>query len=142
MNAISAIIIAVIVVAAVFAARHMMSVYFGKTSCCGSGSDSHGGARGRKERKAAARAQQVVVTDTDEGHYPYREELTIGGMTCEHCQHTVEGAINALPGLWATVDLGSRTATVRGKSAIDLSAVEQAVGNVGYYVIHQPRMSA
>ena len=40
----------------------------------------------------AARRPKVVVADTDESHYPYREELLIGGMSCDGCARNVTNA--------------------------------------------------
>lgn len=79
--------------------------------------------------------QQAEVADTDCSHYPYAEEFLIGGMSCEGCARRVEGAIDALDDVWATVDLREHTARVLGKTPIDRPAVEAAVKGAGYYVM-------
>lgn len=58
-------------------------------------------------------------------------ELTITGMTCDHCQHAVKGALESVEGVQsAQVDLATGTAQVDGNA--DLSALVQAVEEEGY----------
>ena len=120
------VLLLVILVLFVFALKRAANVFGGKSDC-------HGGG-GPKAKKVKA----VIVEDTDESHYPYRLELTIGGMTCDHCSQTVEYAINALSGMWARVDLSSRKAVILGKEPIEQNAVESAIEDAGYYVVRQP----
>ncbi len=131
-NAQTIIVLAVIAVLFVFALKHAVNVFGGKTSSCHGGG---GTARGK-------RIKAVTVEDTDESHYPYRTELTVGGMTCDHCRQTVEHSINAIPGVWARIDLDSRKAVVLSKNPIEQNAVESAVEDAGYYVIRQPTQPA
>lgn len=58
-------------------------------------------------------------------------ELTITGMTCDHCQHAVKGALESVEGVQsAQVDLATGTAQVAGNA--DLGALVQAVEEEGY----------
>lgn len=125
-NAQTAILLAVILVAFVFALRRAARVFGGKEGCHGEGGSSR-----RKN------AKPIVVEDTDESHYPYCVELTVGGMTCERCQAVVENSINAIPGMWARVDLAARRAVVLGKEPIDRTKVETVIEKAGYYVIEE-----
>lgn len=60
------------------------------------------------------------------------KKLIIQGMMCAHCQAHVEKALNAVPGVTATVDLESKTATVTGEC--DDAALTAAVEEAGYQV--------
>jgi copper chaperone CopZ len=53
----------------------------------------------------------------------------------------VENAINSIEGMWATVNLEKRTATVRGKGEIDQDAIDKVIDQAGYYVIRQPKQA-
>jgi copper chaperone len=55
-------------------------------------------------------------------------ELNIIGMTCDHCQHAVKGALESVEGVeGATVDLATGTAKVEGSANVDtlIAAVEE-----------------
>ena len=101
--------------------RRIVASTHGK-SCCSDG------ASGKKAKK-------VVVADTDPSHYPYSDELLIGGMSCDGCAQNVENALNALDGVWATVTYADHTARVRSKRPIDCGVLETAVRDTGYYVM-------
>ena len=88
--------------------------------CCG----THDG----MERKRS-------VSDRHKAHYPYTCHLTLGGMTCENCARRVENALNALEGVWASVDLSRHSAIVRTKEEISESRLRQAVTDAGYVVL-------
>lgn len=81
------------------------------------------------------KAKKVVVADADESHYPYHDELLIGGMSCDGCAQNVVNALNALDGVWATVTYADHTARVRSKRPIDREALETAVRDAGYFVM-------
>ncbi len=115
------IVLAVIAVGMFFGLRRIAASTHGK-SCCSDG------ASGKK-------AKRVVVADTDESHYPYREELLIGGMSCDGCAQNVANALNALDGIWATVTYADHTARIRSKNPIDREVLEAAVRDAGYYVM-------
>ena len=87
-----------------------------KSSCCG-------GAEAPTRRP---------VADTDESHYPYRYRLAVGGMHCSHCAVNVENALNAMPGVWAKVQLAKNEADVRTKQPADEAAFAKALQKAGY----------
>lgn len=121
LNPANIVVIAVIVIGLFFGFRRIAASTRGK-SCCSDG------ASGKKAKK-------VVVADTDESHYPYCDELLIGGMSCDGCAQNVENALNALNGVWATVTFADHTARVRSKHPIDRETLESAVRGAGYYVM-------
>ncbi len=83
----------------------------------------------------SARVKRAIVADIDVSHYPYQANFLIGGMSCEGCAQNVANALNAVEGTWATVDLGSRIATVRSKTPIDQGALSDAVRKAGYKIL-------
>lgn len=121
LNPANIIVLAVIAVGLFFGLRRIAASTRGK-SCC---SDS---VSGKKTKK-------VVVADTDPSHYPYSEELLIGGMSCDGCAQNVANALNALDGVWATVTYADHTARVRSKRPIDRGTLVAAVKDAGYYVM-------
>lgn len=121
LNPANLIVLAVIAVGMFFGLRRIAASTRGK-SCCSDG------ASGKKTKR-------VAVVDTDESHYPYCDELLIGGMSCDGCAQNVENALNALNGVWATVTFADHTARVRSKHPIDREALEAAVKDAGYYVM-------
>ena len=59
-------------------------------------------------------------------------ELTVTGMTCDHCVNAVTGAIEGVPGVQkAKVDLDASLATVDAENA-DLKAIIAAIEEEGY----------
>ncbi len=121
LNPANAIVLVVIAVGMFFGLRRIVASTHGK-SCCSDG------ASGKKAKK-------VVVADTDPSHYPYSDELLIGGMSCDGCAQNVENALNALDGVWATVTFADHTARVRSKRPVDRDTLETAVRGAGYYVM-------
>lgn len=121
LNPANLIVLAVIAVGMFFGLRRIVASTHGK-SCCSDGTSN------KKTKK-------TVVADTDESHYPYCDELLIGGMSCDGCAQNVENAINALDGVWATVTYANHTARVRSKRPIDRGVLETAVRDAGYYVM-------
>lgn len=121
LNPANLIVLAVIVVGMFFGLRRIVASTHGK-SCCSDG------ASGKKAKK-------VVVADTDPSHYPYSDELLIGGMSCDGCARNVANALNALNGVWATVTYADHTARVRSKRPVDRDTLETAVRGAGYYVM-------
>ena len=87
-----------------------------KSSCCG----------------GAEAPTRKPVADTDETHYPYRYRLAVGGMHCSHCAVNVENALNAMPGVWAKVQLQKNEADVRAKQPVDEAAFAEALQKAGY----------
>lgn len=121
LNPANLVVLAVIVVGMFFGLRRIVASTHGK-SCCSDG------ASGKKAKK-------VVVADTDPSHYPYSDELLIGGMSCDGCAQNVANALNALNGVWATATYADHTARVRSKRPIDRGVLEAAVRDAGYYVM-------
>lgn len=78
--------------------------------------------------------KKVQVADRNKIHYSHEASLSIDGMVCANCALQVENALNSLPGTWASVDLGRRTAMVRGKEPLDYDRLRQAVRQSGYIV--------
>lgn len=120
------IVIAIAAVAA-FALRRTVRVARGKENCCG------GSSRTPARRKPAPRRAEVA--DTNPSHYPHTTLITVRGMSCAGCTEAVADALNALPGTWATVDLETRTATVRTKEPADRETLERAIESAGYTII-------
>lgn len=57
--------------------------------------------------------------------------ITVEGMSCEHCEQTVEEALEAVSGVTAvTVDRAAAEASVDGD--VDTSALIAAVEDAGY----------
>ena len=80
-----------------------------------------------------------VPTGAD-GHIDMKKEvcqmekkLTIDGMMCQHCVAHVSKALNSLPGVTASVDLDTKTATVSGTASDE--ALKKAVEEAGYSVV-------
>ena len=71
-------------------------------------------------------------TVSNEEEPTMKKTVTIEGMMCAHCAAHVEKALNALPGVKATVDLAAGTAAVEGDAADD--AIRAAVTEAGYTV--------
>lgn len=123
------VIIAVVLVIVVIAAVRYAGSVSGKRDCC-SGEVKDQGAAGAGESFAA-----VEVADKDESHYPYSAELTVGGMTCEHCVAAVERALDSLPGTWAQVSLAGGRARVLAKAPVDEDACRDVVERAGYRLV-------
>ncbi len=82
---------------------------------------------------------ESVSTGAD-GHIDMKKEvcqmekkLTIDGMMCQHCVAHVSKALNSLPGVTASVDLDTKTATVSGTASDE--ALKKAVEEAGYSVV-------
>ena len=61
------------------------------------------------------------------------KKVIIEGMMCQHCVAHVTKALNALPGVTATVDLDSKSAVVTGE--VSDEAITAAVADAGYEVV-------
>lgn len=60
-------------------------------------------------------------------------ELTITGMTCHHCELSVQEEVGALEGVSAVVaDHNAGTARVESAGPIDAAALRAAVEEAGY----------
>jgi copper chaperone len=59
-------------------------------------------------------------------------ELTVSGMTCDHCVRSITNAVNELPGVArTTVDLEGGKATVEGDE-LDAERIIAAIEEEGY----------
>ncbi len=61
--------------------------------------------------------------------------IEIKGMSCGHCQASVEKALNAIEGVEAKVDLKRNIATVDLKTDINDETLKNAVIDAGYEVV-------
>ncbi|MEG0076293.1 heavy metal translocating P-type ATPase [Anaerorhabdus sp.] len=61
--------------------------------------------------------------------------IQIEGMSCGHCQARVEKALNAIDGVEATVNLESKSATVKLTKEVANEILKKAVEDAGYDVI-------
>ena len=50
--------------------------------------------------------KRTGAKDRNRSHYPYSVVMTVGGMTCANCARRTENALNALDGIFASVDPG------------------------------------
>lgn len=116
------VVLAVVLVGFIFGVKRIVAGATRGKSCCSDGN-------------ATKRVKYVAVKDTDATHYPYSEDLLIGGMSCEGCAKNVENALNAMGDTLATVDLAAKTAHVLTKAPLDHAAAEAAVKDAGYYVM-------
>ena len=69
------------------------------------------------------------------GRKGMRKTVIIEGMVCSHCAGRVERALNALPGVRATVDLNKKCAVVESASEVSDDVLKQAVQKAGYEVV-------
>lgn len=59
--------------------------------------------------------------------------LKIEGMTCDHCVHAVQKALQSVAGVQkADVSLSQKKATLIHEGVLDISAAEKAVEEEGY----------
>ena len=111
------IIIGIVIVIVYFAVRSVIKR--GKNGCCGGGSCS---------------VHEVKAEDQDRSHYPFKAVVTVEDMHCENCKKKVENALNAISGVWATVDLSSHTAEVRMKEEHSEEELREHINKAGYGV--------
>lgn len=64
------------------------------------------------------------------------ETISVPEIHCDHCKHSIEGALNPLPGVdLATVDVPSATVTVEyDQAAISRDDIVAAITDQGYDV--------
>ena len=79
--------------------------------------------------------KKIRITDKDASHYPYRYSLTVDGMHCSNCVRHVENALNALDGVWATVNLAEKSVLLRAKIPLSERDLSQTIAEAGYTVI-------
>ena len=111
------VILALVGVIIVFAVRSVIKR--GKNGCCGGGECS---------------VDSVKVSDKVEGHYPFKAMIFVDDMHCGNCKKKVESALNAVHGVWGTVDLKSKTAEVRMKEEHTEMEIREWINKAGYGV--------
>ncbi len=117
-------VVAVVAVAAV----RIVGTASGKRDCCSG--DSLG-----SDAPAGASFAAAGVEDTDPAHYPHAAELSVGGMSCEHCAAAVKNALESIEGNWAEVTLAGGRVVLRAKKPVDEAAVREVVERAGYRVL-------
>lgn len=111
------IILVVLLVLGVWSgAKHLK----GQGGCCG------GGSTVKTKRK---KLDHVM------GQYT----VQIEGMSCEHCKNMVEGKLNDMDGVSATVNLKKKQAIVMMNRPVEQDAIRQVIEKAGYQVtdIHE-----
>lgn len=61
-----------------------------------------------------------------------RIELDLTGLSCGACARRVENALNKIDGVRASVDFGTRVATIEADRDVSVSDLCDAVQNAGY----------
>ena len=94
----------------------------------------------RREENPVMTQPEAVQDSSDDnrttkqgGTTAMTKTMKIEGMMCAHCSGRVEKALNALPGVTATVDLEAGTASITGGAADDV--LTKAVTDAGYTVV-------
>ena len=59
-------------------------------------------------------------------------DLKLNGMTCSSCVASIEGALNKMPGVTATVNFATETAHVVAPELVEVTDLIGAVSSVGY----------
>lgn len=122
------VVVALVVAVVAVAAVRIFGTASGKRDCCSG--DSLAADAPAREGFAAADAE-----DTDPAHYPYVAELSIGGMSCEHCVAAVKNALESIEGNWAEVTLAGGRVVLRAKKPVDEAALREVVERAGYRVL-------
>lgn len=88
------------------------------------------------EKEIENEKEQLIEKESGEWTMNGATEKTmiIEGMTCGHCKNHVEKALNALPGVTATVDLAAGKAAIRLEQPVADQALIDAVTEAGYTV--------
>ncbi|HCF71779.1 MAG TPA: heavy metal translocating P-type ATPase [Syntrophomonas sp.] len=67
--------------------------------------------------------------------YNMKKIMTINGMSCQHCQASVEKALNAIDGVKAKVDLNQKKAVITLDAGVSDEILNRAVTDAGYEVV-------
>jgi copper chaperone len=66
--------------------------------------------------------------------------VTVLGMTCGHCAHSVREEVDAIPGVTdVDVDLNSGRVTIGGSASVDRNAIKRAIEAAGYELKESPQ---
>ena len=112
----TAIIFIILVIICVFGIRS--TVKRTRNGCCGGGGDD---------------VKKVKVEDKNISHYPYSYSLEVDGMTCGNCKKRVENALNSQKGVFASVNLEKKLATIRMKDELPEDELKELVRKAGYF---------
>lgn len=77
--------------------------------------------------------QNIEINEYKGEPITMEKKVVIEGMMCMHCRAHAEKALNGIPGVTATVDLESKTATVTGE--VTDEAIKAAIAEAGYQVV-------
>jgi len=61
-------------------------------------------------------------------------KVKIEGMSCQHCQASVEKALNGIDGITATVDIAAGEATLLLSKEVEHNEITAAIEDAGYDV--------
>lgn len=87
-----------------------------------------------KPRQTASALMEEKKREEMKGEKRIMEKkVIIEGMMCQNCVKHASNALNALPGVTATVDLDSKSAVVTGD--VSDEAIRQAIADAGYQVV-------
>ncbi len=73
--------------------------------------------------------------DRDPTHYPHCVLIILDGVDDRSTAHRVEQRLNALPGVWATVDYTKKEALVRMKLELSEAKLHEAVRMAGCMIL-------
>lgn len=89
----------------------------------------HGGSCCGEHEAAAAK---IHAADHDLSHYPYHYTAEIEGMVCTHCVRNVENAFHKFEGIYAVVNLGSKTAKLYAKHSLTRKEAAAMLNSTSY----------
>ncbi len=86
------------------------------------------------------RPSKTIGSNTDRGdhdptHYSHRLQIILDGVDSRSTAHRVEQRLNALPGVWATVDYAKKEALVRMKLELSETKLQEAVRMAGCLIL-------
>ena len=61
--------------------------------------------------------------------------IQIDGMSCSHCAMRVEKALNAIDGIFASVNLEEKTATLTLEKEVSDALIKETVEDAGFTVV-------
>jgi len=80
--------------------------------------------------------RNAMTTDRADTNAPYTTELSVRGMTCEHCVAAVRGELGRLSGVSdVSVDLTAGRVRVASTAPLDDAEVAAAVDEAGYELV-------
>lgn len=82
-----------------------------------------------------AAPKKVRVRDKNKAHYPYTATLAVDGMHCSNCARRVENALNSTEGVWAKVNLETKSVLVRSKNQLNEAELARIISKAGYTLI-------